>query len=159
MIGSLSVAAASSGAIPIPFADVAIMIGLIATTVIKIASFFGYAWNKISKNDIISIMNGEDYVKTEKEKDEEYEKTDKVKIIPTQVVVFDLIKGVMMQSFITAAGLLVDDGIKCIPIIGTILGVIVGAAVDFGMLILYGHVYHFFLVKIVFIIEIDLFYI
>ena len=138
LIGSLSVIAAGSGAIPIPFADLPIMVTLIGTVIIKIASFYGYAWDKISKNEVISILNGEKYVK-KIEDNAEYVNTQNVKIIPpTQLVMFDVIKGMLMKSFLRVAGLVVDDAIKCIPIIGTVLGMLVGAAVDFSMLVIYG---------------------
>ena len=41
LIASFSTMAASSGVIPFPFADVAIMVGLISTAIIKIGSFYG----------------------------------------------------------------------------------------------------------------------
>ena len=52
-----------SGGIPIPFTDVGIMIALKGSAIIKIASFYGYAWHKISKNNvwkeiIMFIMKG-----------------------------------------------------------------------------------------------------
>ena len=137
LIASFSTIAASSGAIPFPFADVAIMVGLISTAVIKIGSFYGYAWRKISKNDIISIMNGEKYVK-KIEDDDSYTDTNKTQINPTKLVIFDIIKGLLVGSFITASSLVIDDGLKLIPAIGTILGIIVGSVVDFSMMVIYG---------------------
>ena len=137
LIASFSAMAASSGAIPFPFADVAIMVGLISTAIIKIGSFYGYAWRKISKNDIISIMNGEKYVK-KIEDDDSYTDTNKTQITPTKLVIFDIIKGLLVGSFITASSLVIDDGLKLIPAIGTVLGCIVGSAVDFSMMIIYG---------------------
>ena len=139
LIGSFSLMAGSSGAVPIPFFDVAIMITLIVTEIIKIASFYGYAWHKISKNDITAILNGEEYIQRD-ENNDEYADTDRVKesVIPTQVALFDIIKSLLLGSFLTAAGLVIDDGFKFIPVIGTILGCIVGSIVDFSMVILYG---------------------
>ena len=137
LITSFSVIAACSGAIPFPFADVGIMIALIGTMIIKIASFYGYAWRKISKRDIAAILNGEKYVKIDDDEDE-YTNADKSEIFPSQVVIFDLIKGILMSSFITTTSLLIDDAIKVIPIIGTLFGCLIGSALDFGMIILYG---------------------
>ena len=70
LISSLSLGAVSAGAIPLPFLDVPIILSLIGTAIIKIASFYGYAWHKISKNDIVSILNGEEYVRRDEENDE-----------------------------------------------------------------------------------------
>ena len=137
LIASFSVIAAGSGAIPIPFADVGIMITLIGTMIIKIASFYGYAWRKISKRDIAAILNGEDYVKIDDDEDE-YINVDKSEIFPSHIIIFDLVKGILMSSFMTTAGLVIDDTIKCIPIIGTLLGCLIGSALDLGMIILYG---------------------
>lgn len=137
LLGSLSVIAAGSWAIPIPFCDVPIMISLIGTAIVKIASFYGYAWSKISKNDIISVLNGEKYIRRNEENDE-YIKTDNSAPVLTRVVIFDVIKGLLMGSLITASALVIDDGIKIIPVIGTILGCIVGSIIDFSMLLLYG---------------------
>ena len=137
LIASFSTLAAASGAIPIPFGDVAVMITLIGTEIIKIASFYGYAWHKISKNDIISILNREKYIQRD-EANDEYINTNKNNVSPTKVVIFDVIKGLLLGSFITASGLVIDDGIKFIPVIGTILGCIVGSIIDFSMIVLYG---------------------
>lgn len=113
------------------------MISLIGTAIIKIASFYGYAWRKISKNDIISVLNGEQYIRRNEENDE-YINTDNTAPVLTRVVIFDVIKGLLLGSFMTATALVIDDGIKAIPVIGTILGCIVGSIIDFGMLLLYG---------------------
>ena len=137
LIASFSTLAAASGAIPIPFGDVAVMIPLIGAEIIKIASFYGYAWHKISKNDIISILNREKYIQRD-EANDEYINTNKNNVSPTKVVIFDVIKGLLLGSFITASGLVIDDGIKFIPVIGTILGCIVGSIIDFSMIVLYG---------------------
>ena len=137
LIASFSTLAAASGAIPIPFGDVGVMITLIGTEIIKIASFYGYAWHKISKNDIISILNREKYIQRD-EANDEYINTNKNNVSPTKVVIFDVIKGLLLGSFITASGLVIDDGIKFIPVIGTILGCIVGSIIDFSMIVLYG---------------------
>ena len=136
LISSLSLAAGGSGAIPIPFVDVPIMLSLIGTAIIKIASFYGYAWHKISKNDIVSILNGEEYVRRDEENDE-YINTDNSPRVVSRVVIFDVIKGLLLGSFMTATALVIDDGIKTIPVIGTVLGCIVGSIIDFSMLILY----------------------
>ena len=138
LIGSLSLIAGGSGAIPIPFCDVPIMISLIGTAIIKIASFYGYAWRKISKNDIISILNGEKYVKKNEENDE-YINTEQSGQMFTKVIIFDIIKGLLLGSFMTATALVIDDGIKAIPVIGTLLGCFVGSIIDFSMLLLYGN--------------------
>ena len=138
LIGSLSLIAGGSGAIPIPFCDVPIMISLIGTAIIKIASFYGYAWRKISKNDIISILNGEKYVKKNEENDE-YINTEQSGQMLTKVIIFDVIKGLLLGSFMTATALVIDDGIKAIPVIGTLLGCFVGSIIDFSMLLLYGN--------------------
>ena len=131
--------AGSSGAVPIPFFDVAIMITLIVTEIIKIASFYGYAWQKISKNDITAILNGEKYIERD-ENNDEYTNTNEAteSVIPNQVALFDIIKSLFLGSFLTAAVLVIGDGFKFIPVIGTILGCIVGSIVDFSMVILYG---------------------
>ena len=114
------------------------MISLIGTAIIKIASFYGYAWRKISKNDIISILNGEKYVKKNEENDE-YINTEQSGQMFTKVIIFDIIKGLLLGSFMTATALVIDDGIKAIPVIGTLLGCIVGSIIDFSMLLLYGN--------------------
>lgn len=60
---SFSLIAGASGGISIQFTDVGIIIALIGVTIIKKASFYGYAWHKISKNNvwkeiIMFIMKG-----------------------------------------------------------------------------------------------------
>lgn len=144
LISSLSLMAAGAGAIPIPLVDVPLMLSLIATAIIRIASFYGYAWHKISKNDILSILNGEEYVRRDEENDE-YIKAEKSmvkkaeKSVAKKIVIFDIIKKLLLGSIITSTALVIDDGIKTIPVIGTILGCIVGSIIDFSMLILYAN--------------------
>lgn len=135
LIGSFSILAGAAGASPIPLSDLPIMISLISTIIIKIGSFYGYVWKKISKNDIISILNGKQYVPSK----EEYSDLNNTggEVI-SHVLIFDIIKGLLLGSVITATGLVVDDAIKCIPIVGTILGCIVGAALDVSMITFYG---------------------
>jgi len=142
LIASFSLISASAGAIPIPFADIAIVITLIGTAVIKIASFYGYAWHKISKNDIISSLNGEKYDIT-KEVNAEYTNIGKsVMSAPDKVLIFDIITNIIRGSLLTAASLVVDDGIKCIPVIGTILGCLIGSVIDLTMMTIYGKRIH-----------------
>lgn len=135
LIGSFSILAAAAGTSPIPLTDLPVMVSLITTSIIKIGSFYGYVWKKISKNDIISILKGELY---DKKKDENYTDTKDSKAIITPLIIFDIIKGLLLGSFITATGLLIDDAIKVIPIVGTIIGCITGATIDSAMMIHYG---------------------
>lgn len=136
LIGACSILAGAAGASPIPLSDLPVMISLISTIIIKIGSFYGYVWKKISKNDIVSILNGKQYVPSN---DEYSDATNTSKEVVSHVIIFDVIKGILLGSVITATGLVVDDAIKCIPIIGTILGCIVGSAIDASMLIYYGN--------------------
>ncbi len=59
----MTLASAAAGSIPLPFADVAIVMNILATAIIKIGKAYGYVWKKISKDDLFSIFKGELYQK------------------------------------------------------------------------------------------------
>jgi len=62
-IASMTLASAAAGSIPIPFADVSIVMNILGATIIKIGKAYGYVWKKISKDDLFSIYKGELYQK------------------------------------------------------------------------------------------------
>ena len=138
LISSLSLTGGYSGLIPIPFVDVGIVVSLIGTMIVKIASFYGYAWDTIIEEDVISILNGNNYIKREQDNEVQHRNDNNSNKILNKVIIINVIKGLMMGSFLTATALILDDGIKCIPIIGPVLGSIVGAVVDFGMIVILG---------------------
>ena len=135
LISTLSILAGFAGASPIPLTDLPIMVSLISTIIINIGSFYGYAWKRISKKDIISILKGELSVK---ENEEQYLDTKNTSKVVEKVALFDIIKKLLISSFITATGLVIDDAIKCIPVVGTVVGCLVGATIDASMIAYYG---------------------
>ena len=59
----MTLASAGAGSIPIPFADLTIVMNILGATIIKIGKAYGYVWKKISKDDLFSIYKGELYQK------------------------------------------------------------------------------------------------
>jgi len=62
-IASMTLASAGAGSIPIPFADITIVLNILGATIIKIGKAYGYVWKQISKDDLFSIYKGELYQK------------------------------------------------------------------------------------------------
>ena len=144
LITSLSLAAAAAGAIPFPFVDVAIVNALIVTSILSIGKFYGYIFKKISKNDILSILKGSLYNVNDNHNNEEYFDAD---ISSVQRInnkdrnsnnISSFIIANISSSILTLTALLIDDGIKVIPIIGAVLGSVIGALCDFGLVIKFG---------------------
>lgn len=129
LIASMSLIAAGAGAIPVPFADASIVMSILASSIIKIGKYFGYVWKKISRDDLISIYKGELYKEKENEKKNEndFGKKEALKVIGE---IFG--KGIIM-----AIALNIDDVIKTLWGVGTVIGMAVGAVLDSGIILQY----------------------
>lgn len=126
-MGTMSLAAAAAGSIPIPFADVTIVLNILGGTIIKIGQIYGYVWKKISKNDLIAIYKGELY-----QKKNDIEKDNDSLIEFLKVVAEIFAKGIMTMFLLN-----IDDIIKSLWGIGTVIGMIIGAAADAGIVYKY----------------------
>ena len=126
-IASMTLASSAAGSIPIPFADVSIVMNILGATIIKIGKAYGYVWKKISKDDLFSIYKGELYQKKNCiEKDNN-----------NLIEFFKVIGEIFAKGIMTVFLLNVDDVIKSFYGVGTLLGVIVGAAADAGIIYKY----------------------
>ena len=143
LIASLSLAAAAAGAIPIPLVDVAIVNVLIVTSILSIGKFYGYIFKKISKNDILSILKGSLYNLNDNHNNEEFfdaniSNVQKINNDNNSNNISSFIIANISSSILPLTTLFIDDGIKCIPIIGAIIGSTIGALCDFGLVLKYG---------------------
>ena len=129
LMGTMSLAAAGAGSIPIPFVDVGIVLNILGATIIGIGKAYGYVWKKISKNDLISIYRGELY---QKKNDIEKDNNDIIEVLK-------IIGEIFAKGFMTLILLNIDDVIKSIWGIGTLIGMAVGAAADAGIIANYAY--------------------
>lgn len=123
----MTLASAAAGSIPLPFADVAIVMNILATTIVKIGKAYGYVWKKISKDDLFSIFKGELYQKKNCIEKDNNNLTEFLKVVGE----------IFAKRIMTVFLLNIDDIIKSFYGIGTFLGVLVGAAVDAGIIYKY----------------------
>ena len=126
-MGTMSLAAAAAGAIPLPFADVTIVLNILGATIIKIGQIYGYVWKKISKNDLIAIYKGELYQK----------KNDIEKDNDSLIEFLKIVAEIFAKGIVTMFLLNIDDVIKSLWGIGTVIGMIIGAAADAGIVYKY----------------------
>ena len=121
LIASMTTLALGVGAIPIPFADVSIIMSILGSAIIKIGKFYGYVWKKILKSDLFSIYKGELYTKKEND--------DSKKVFDYKAFL-KLIGEIFFKSFIMTIALNADDILKIFWGIGSIIGMVIGAAAD-----------------------------
>ena len=126
LITSVSLAAGAAGAIPLPFADIGLVISLIGGSLIKIGAFYGYEWKTIQKEDLTAIYNGELYTKKNQQKENNI-------IASSQKELLKIIGEVILKGIGTTIALSLDDFIKTIWGVGTTIGVVLGAAADAGI--------------------------
>ena len=126
LITSMMTAAASAGLIPVAFADVSIVISIIGKSIIQIGKYYGYVWEKISKNDLKAIYNGKLY-SPEIENDNDNSEFNRTKEI------LKIFGEMLLKSIGTAFALSLDDIIKSVWGLGTIAGVAFGALADAGI--------------------------
>jgi len=126
LISSMMAVAASAGLIPIAFADVSIVISIIGHSIIQIGKYYGYVWKKISKNDLKAIYNGQLYSPEilNNGNNSEFNNIKEILKIFGEMV---------LKSIGTAFALSLDDIIKSVWGIGTIVGMAFGALADAGI--------------------------
>ena len=127
LLRSMMVSAGIAGLIPLAFADITIIISIIGKSIIQIGKYYGYVWKKISKKDLSNILKGNLYDPNNDDKKEFNSRKEILKIIGELI----------LKSIGTMACLTIDDIIKSIWGVGTILGVSLGAVVDAG--VVYNH--------------------
>ena len=128
LITSMSFFAGLAGAIPVPFADIPIVLSLIGITIIRIGKFYGYVWKTISRQDLLSIYNGELYENNNDENFEIYTNISELLKIIGEIITKTMILGFLMN---------VDNFIKCFWGIGTLIGAAFGATIDTGIVSTY----------------------
>ena len=124
----MSLCASLAGAIPVPFADIPIVLSLIGVAIIRIGKFYGYVWKTISKKDLLSIYNGELYENNNDENLETYTNVSELLKIIGEIITKTMIMGFLLN---------VDDFIKFFWGVGTIIGAAIGAAIDNGIVSTY----------------------
>ena len=127
LLRSMMVSAGIAGLIPLAFADITIIISIIGKSIIQIGKYYGYVWKKISKKDLSNILKGNLYDPNNDDKKEFNSRKEILKIFGELI----------LKSIGTMACLTIDDIIKSIWGVGTILGVSLGAVVDAG--VVYNH--------------------
>ena len=102
---------------------------LIIIAILSIGYFYGYIYKKVSMQDLLTIFKGGLYIKDSNIKDEyfdanistvnTYDKINKIGIIKN---INAFIISSLTSSVLTAGSLFIDDGLKFIPLIGSIIG-------------------------------------
>ena len=133
LIYSMSTLAAISGANPIPFTDIVVVLAIQAGTIIQIGKNFGYIWKTISKHDLESIYKGELYNPNIIQNQNQGEAHMNRKDIENLVLTI-FFKGVMMTFFLN-----IDDVLKIFWGIGSIAGAILGSIIDGGIVFKYSN--------------------
>lgn len=128
LITSMSFCAGLAGITPVPFADIPIVLSLIGIAIIRIGKFYGFVWKKISKQDLLSIYNGELYENNNDENLEIYTNISELLKIIGEIITKTMIMGFLFN---------VDDFIKFFWGIGTLIGAAIGAAIDTGIVSTY----------------------
>ena len=121
----MSLCAALAGAIPVPFADIPIVLTLIGIAIIKIGKFYGYVWKTISRQDLLSIYNGELYENNNHENLETYTNVSELLKIIGEIITKTMIMGILLN---------IDDYLKLFWGVGTLIGVALGATIDTGII-------------------------
>ena len=132
LIFSMSALAAISGASPVPFTDIAVVITIQAGTIIQIGKNFGYIWKTISKHDLESIYKGELYnpdIIQNQNQGELHMSNEKIK----ELIFAIIFKGIGMVI------LNVDDIFKMFWGIGTAVGAVIGGIIDGGIVFKYSN--------------------
>ena len=129
----MSTLAAISGANPIPFTDIVVVLAIQAGTIIQIGKNFGYIWKTISKHDLESIYKGELYNPNIIQNQNQGEAHMNRKDIENLVLTI-FFKGVMMTFFLN-----IDDVLKIFWGIGSIAGAILGSIIDGGIVFKYSN--------------------
>lgn len=127
---SMSAAAAGAGAIPIPFVDVGVVMSIIASTIVKIGKSYGYVWKRISKKDLFAIYRGELYKKGNE---------DNSSIFHNYLELVKIVGEIFAKGILMLFSLTIDDVIKSIWGVGTVVGMIIGAAADSGIVCKYSY--------------------
>ena len=122
---SMSLCAALAGAIPVPFADIPIVLTIIGTAIIKIGKFYGYVWKTISRQDLLSIYKGELYENNNHENLETYTNVSELLKIIGEIITKTMIMGILLN---------IDDYLKLFWGVGTLIGVALGASIDTGII-------------------------
>ena len=133
LIYSMSTLAAISGANPIPFTDIVVVLAIQAGTIIQIGKNFGYIWKTISKHDLESIYKGELYNPNIIQNQNQGEAHMNIKDIEKLVLTI-FFKGVMMTICLN-----IDDVLKIFWGIGSIVGAILGSIIDGGIVFKYSN--------------------
>lgn len=128
LITSMSFCAGLAGITPVPFADIPIVLSLIGIAIIRIGKFYGFVWKKISKQDLLSIYNGELYENNNDENLEIYTNISELLKIIGEIITKTMIMGFLFN---------VDDFIKFFWGIGTLIGAAIGATIDTGIVSTY----------------------
>ena len=131
LMSSITLAASLAGAIPIPFADISIVMSIIGTAILSIGKFYGYVWKKISKRDLFSIYNGELYKK------EDVNYSENIETYKTIKEILIIVGEIFAKGILTMALLNIDDVLKWFWGVGTIIGMIVGSIADAGIVLKY----------------------
>ena len=133
LIYSMSTLAAISGASPIPFTDIAVVLAIQAGTIIQIGKNFGYIWKTISKHDLESIYKGELYnpniIQNQNQGEAHINRKEIEKLV---LAIF--FKGVMMTTLLN-----IDDVLKIFWGAGTLVGALIGAIIDGGIVFKYSN--------------------
>ena len=103
LITSMSLCAGLAGAIPVPFADIPIVLYLIGIAIIRIGKFYGYVWKTISRQDLLSIYNGNLYENNNDENLEIYTNISELLKIIGEIITKTMIMGFFLN---------VDDYLK-----------------------------------------------
>ena len=127
---SMSTAAAGAGAIPIPFADIGVVMSIITSAIVQIGKAYGYIWKKISKKDLFAIYRGELYKKENEENSMFFNNYFELAKIIGEIFA----KGIMMFFALT-----IDDVIKSLWGLGTTIGMAIGAVADSGIVYKYSY--------------------
>lgn len=133
LIFSMSALAAISGASPVPFTDIAVVITIQAGTIIQIGKNFGYIWKTISKHDLESIYKGELYnpdIIQNQNQGELHLNNEDIK----KLVLATIFKGIGMGICLN-----IDDIVKLFWGIGTIVGAVLGGIIDGGIVFKYSN--------------------
>lgn len=126
-ISSMMVSAGVAGLVPIAFADISFIISIIGKSIIQIGKYYGYVWKKIGKKDLKAILKGELYK----------ENNDDNTVFNNRKEFLKIISELLLKSLGTLLLLTLDDIIKTVWGIGTIVGITLGSVVDVGIVYKY----------------------
>ena len=135
IIAASSIAAGSSGFIPIPFVDLPIVASTLIGEILGIAEMFGYDKNSITFADLKAILKGGKYSHDGKAKSGSYINAGAVAMTGVSLVGFSLQTGGPLGKFITEVigkNILshLGNGAKFIPVFGTFVGTAIGVTTN-----------------------------